>query len=209
MRRSIPVLLICTLALFGSRVMAVDFANGFYMGVGAGVSRDKDFCQQTGDSVTCEKRDFTWKVLGGYQFMKWVALEGTITDLGGPDTKTDSLINVYDDVRESTSAVTASGVFTAPVLEALGFYGKLGGVWWDQETTLSAGAASAKTSDNGVSWLWGVGFRYPFTEKFGIFLEYELYKDIGDTKTYGAGANTLTLEKSDIDVYSMALVWRF
>jgi OOP family OmpA-OmpF porin len=210
MTRTIRALLISFVALCGSQAMAVEFPNGFYGGIGGGVSVDKDFCTQTGSSKSCEERAFTWKILGGYQFMKWVALEGTLTDLNGPDTKTDLLVSVGDDVRKSTQGVTASAVFTAPVLEAMGFYGKLGGVWWDQEVKVSvAGQPTVQNDDNGVSWLWGVGFRYPFTDTFGIFIEYELYMDIGATQTYGTAPNSMTLTGTDIDVYTASLVWRF
>ena len=45
----------------------------------------------------------------------------------------------------------------------------------------------------------GLGVRYPFTEKLGVGLEWNRYVDVGDN----------TVGESDIDVYSVDLIWRF
>ena len=46
---------------------------GFYAGIGFGQSKVKDFCE--GVVGTCDDKDTAWKILGGYQFNKYLGAE--------------------------------------------------------------------------------------------------------------------------------------
>ena len=66
MRRVSIALLSGLLAMHGSAALAVDFADGFYWGVNAGVSEDRDFCGQFPPAIQfaeipgCDDKDFTY-----------------------------------------------------------------------------------------------------------------------------------------------------
>ena len=129
MRRIILALIIGFMTLSGSQVMAVDFPNGFYAGASGGISDDRDFCAQTGNFSSCDERDFTWKIYGGYQFLKWISLEGGYVDLGGAETDTPGA-SKGDFVISDVDGLLLAAPFTAPFLEKAGIYGKIGAFFW-------------------------------------------------------------------------------
>jgi OOP family OmpA-OmpF porin len=199
MRRIILALPISLMAIWGSQAMAVDFADGFRIGASGGVSDNQDFCLQTGSHHTCDEKDFSWKIYGGYQFMKWIAVEGGYVDLGTAETQGPGG-SLGNESRADTQALAVSAVFTAPGLQAAGFYIKLGGAWWDQKREVATfGLPSVTSDETGGSALAGAGFRFPFNETLGIVFEYEHYFDVGKSN----------VGQSDIGVFSAGLLWSF
>ena len=199
MRRIILALPISLMAIWGSQAMAVDFADGFRIGASGGVSDNQDFCVQTGNHTSCDEKDFSWKIYGGYQLMKWIAIEGGYVDLGKATTQGPG--GSLGDISEAeTQALAVSAVFTAPGLQAAGFYIKLGGAYWDQDRIVAtAGLPNVESSEDGGSFLAGAGFRFPFNEGLGLIFEYEQYFDVG----------TVATGESDIGVISAGLLWSF
>jgi OOP family OmpA-OmpF porin len=197
MRRLILALPIILMALWGSQAMAVDFADGFRIGVSGGVSENKDFCVQTGGDLRCDDETFAWKIYGGYQLMKWFALEGGYADLGKAEREGPG--GSFGDYSSAeTQALALSAVFTAPVLQTAGFYIKVGGAYWDQDRVVATnGLPSVESNETGGSFLAGAGFRFPFTDRLGLVLEYEKYFDVG----------TMATGESDISAISAGLLW--
>ena len=201
------------MTLYGSQVMAVDFPNGFYAGASGGAANQSDFCTLAGGSNLCDDNDFAWKIYGGYQFWKWISLEAGYADLGEADSEGQGsgspiLLGPSDTISSQVDGWTLAVPFTLPILDRIGLYGKLGGFIWDGEIeVVQVGIATTKISDNGTSFFWGAGLRYPFTEKFGIIIEYERYEDVGESAINIIGG-TISAE-TDIEVYSAGFVWRF
>jgi len=196
MRTTILALLIGFITIYGSQAMAVDFPNGFYAGAGGGVSKDRDFCAQAGKTNKCEDTDFAWRIYGGYQFFSWFSVEGGYTDLGSSDAKV-ALVGVADKIKSEVDGFTLATVFRAP---KVGLFVKAGAFYWDKEsTTVPLGLDPVSASETGTSLMGGLGVRYPFTEKLGVGLEWNRYVDVGDS----------TVGESDMDVYSVDLIWRF
>lgn len=179
--------------------MSVDFPNGFRFGASGGVSENEDFCGDTGNNNSCDKRDFAWKIYGGYQFLKWIGVEGGYVDLGDVDTLGPGGA-LGDRTDLETQGIAVAVVVTAPVLEKAGIFGKVGGLYWDQEGKVQThGLPTQSFSDEGGSFMWGLGFRFPFNDRFGIVFEYEEYLDVGEKKT----------GESDIPVWSGGFIWQF
>jgi OOP family OmpA-OmpF porin len=191
------VLLMGFIAAYALPASAVDFPNGFYASGSAGIAADQDSCDQIQDpKLRCEDENFGWKLGAGFQFMKWISLEAGYSYLG----KADATARVNDQASSEVQGITATAVFTVPFLEKAGLYGKVGGIYWDAEIlTTPRGQPTTKISDNGTDLLWGVGFRFPFTDKLGMVIEGERYQDVGSNKT----------GSTDINLYSMGLIWRF
>jgi OOP family OmpA-OmpF porin len=199
MRRIILALPIGLMAIWASQAMAVDFANGFRIGASGGVSDNQDFCVQTGGNTSCDEKDFAWKIYGGFQFIKWIAIEGGYVDLGSASTRGPGG-SQGDGSNAETEALSVSAVFTAPGLQAAGFYIKLGGAWWSQDREVASfGLPSVTSSETGGSAMAGAGFRFPFNETMGLVFEYEQYFDVGTAET----------GESDIGVVSVGLLWSF
>jgi OOP family OmpA-OmpF porin len=197
MRRLILALPISLMALWGSQAMAVDFADGFRIGINGGVSDNKDFCAQTGGAKQCDATDFTWKIYGGFQLMKWFALEGGYADLGKAERTGPG--GTFGDISSAeTQALALSAVFTAPVLQTAGFYIKVGGAYWDQDRlVVTTGLQPVQSNETGGSFLAGAGFRFPLNDRLGMVLEYEQYFDVG----------TMATGESDIGAISAGLFW--
>jgi hypothetical protein len=190
-QRYLTVLLTGLLATYGSAANAVELPNGFYAGFGGGVSQNQDLCDDTPSRVGCDDRDFAWKILGGYKFMKWIGVEAAYVDLG--DYELDSgAENGSLEIDGFTLAVTT----TLPILERAGIFFKAGAFFWDTELTGLAG-----TGDDGTSLLLGGGLRLPFTERFGMGIEFDYLSDVGENNT--------TFGESDIFVYGANFIWSF
>lgn len=197
MRRIILALPIGLMAIWGSQAVAVDFNDGFRIGASGGVVENQDFCIQTGSNTGCDEKDFSWKIYGGFQLMKWISFEGGYVDLGSAETPGPGGA-LGDVIRAETEAVAVSAVFTAPGLQAAGFYIKLGGAYWDQDRVVATtNLPSVESSEEGGSFLAGAGFRFPFNDTIGIVFEYEQYFDVG----------TVATGQSDVGVISVGLLW--
>jgi hypothetical protein len=198
MRRINQAMLIGLMLAWSLPVHAVDIPNGWYAGASAGVSKNLDFCAQTGFATFCDNDEFAWKILGGYQFMKWVGLEVGYVYLGEPTTTTITGNTTTATTTAESQGVAFSVPFTIPGLEKTGFYGKIGGFYWDRENTTETLTSTATSSADGFDPLWGWGFRWPMSSRLSISLDYEQYLDVGD-------ANGI----SDIEFFSAGILWHF
>ncbi len=185
MRRVSTALLGGLFAMYASTVLAVDFADGLYLGVNAGIAEERDFC----DNFTiapgfeeppgCDDSDFTWQLFLGYQLAKWFSVEGGYTDLGGSEIR-----EVQTSVTTDTRGWTLNGVFTVPLLERAGLYGTLGAYFWDREVKSATAItlAGSQQSATGTDYYWGLGLRYPFTDNVGINVDVKSFKDVGNSE---------------------------
>lgn len=201
MRRVSIALLSALFAMYGSTVMAVDFPNGLYWGGNAGIAEEENSCNEIpvpqgfDEFAGCDNTSFGWQLFLGYQFMKWISVEGGYVDLGGSDFRV-----VQDTFSTEMKGWTLNGVFTVPFLEKFGLYGTGGAFFWDGEVKVErvGGTPSATLSDTGTDYFWGLGFRFPFTENVGINLEVKQFIDVGTGDI-----------KSDYGLYTAGLLFRF
>lgn len=185
MRRVSIALLSGMLAMYGSTALAVDFADGLYWGVNAGVAEDRDFCRQFPPAFQfsevpgCDDRDFAWQIYLGYQFTKWVSAEGGYTDLGSSDIRI-----VQDSYVSDVKGWNLGLAITLPYLEKIGLYGIGGAYFWDKDTLLRRVGLTVTdaASDNGTDYYYGIALRYPFSEKVGIHVELKEFRDLGSDK---------------------------
>ena len=199
--RKIHVVLLLTsiIAAYGPAATALDFPQGFYGGLGFGVSEtDESACEIVNpNQFNCDDESFAWKLYAGYQILKWVGVEVGYYDLGNSSAFAGST-NLEAEVDGFTGAVTA----TVPILERVGFLAKVGYFLWDGELSGSLNGVPVSISDVDNDLFWGFGFRLPFTEKFGVGVEYERFLDVGNDSVFSAG-------KTDIDYYSVSFLYSF
>jgi OOP family OmpA-OmpF porin len=90
-----------------------------------------------------------------------------------------------------------------PIADRFSIFGKIGLYKADTDLDVTVpGLGSASESDSNTDLTFGVGARYDFTRNLGVRLEWQRYQDVG-----GDFAG-VTLE-SDIDVISVAVIWKF
>lgn len=150
------------------------------------------------------------KLFMGYNFNKYLALEGFYTNFGefkvnvsatdGVDT-----LNTVDSWKASGFGVSGLGIL--PINNSISLFGKFGLIYWNMQYQWTLNdmvpppdSISLSDSASGLSPLFGVGAKFDFSEWFGIRAEYERYLDIGKKDKTG---------QFDIDLISVSGVVRF
>src|SRR5262245_33053668 len=91
--------------------------GAWYAGAHFGQSTSDNFCENLGPP--CKDQDQTWKVVGGYEFNRFLAVEAGFANLGAHH---DTAIPKDQKVQ----AAEFVGILSIPVVWDLAAYGKLG-----------------------------------------------------------------------------------
>ena len=175
---------------------------GFYGGVAVGQAKFKDGCTGitgTGFAGGCDDKDTAWKVFGGYQFHRNVAVELGYVDFGEA-TASGTLFGVPATASADAKALELTAVGILPFTQQLSAYGKAGAYRWDVDARATAGAAAAGGGDDGTDFTYGVGLKYDFTRNLAARVEYQRYNDLGNSNTTG---------QSDVNMWSLGLMFKF
>ena len=153
--------------------------NGFYAGASIGQATI-DAC---GGITDCDDEDTGWKIFGGWEFNRYIALEAAWVDFGEISGSIGGSA-----VSTEIDGWALAGKGMLPITEKFGVFGKFGMIMWDAE----GGGAVSGIDDDGTDLIYGLGAQYMFTERFGIVGEWEWY-DIDD----------------DVDLFSIGALYKF
>jgi OmpA-OmpF porin, OOP family len=194
LRTGLTVLGVASAMMIAGPAAAQD--QGFYAGLTIGQSKQKDACDGLDDfgiDVSCDDKDNAWRILGGYQFNRNLAVELGYTDVG--------------EVSASFGGFNASieakiwelvGVGSWPFTPNFSAYGKLG--LYRGETDFSTNAPGEENASESNSDLtYGLGVRWDFTRNLGVRAEYQIYKDVGGGE----------IGEGDVDVISIGVIFKF
>jgi OOP family OmpA-OmpF porin len=201
-------------SMAGASALADD--SGWYIGANVGQSRTKIDDERiarslqgggfTTTSISDDSNDVGYKLFGGYQFMKYLAVEGGYFDLGkfGFTAQTQPPGSLTGEIKVKGVNLDAVGIL--PIWGKLSAFGRAGVDYADaKDTFVGTGAVSvpgngrSKTaSKRAAGFKYGAGFQYDITEAFGLRAEAERYQ-IDD-----AVGNT-----GDVDLFSLGVVFRF
>jgi OOP family OmpA-OmpF porin len=184
--------------------------EGWYVGVSAGTTDQKDACDEIDDppfvvfTGSCDDTDTGWKIFGGKQFTRNWGAEFGYADLGKSEASgTVTILGLG--TFAATADVEATGFYAAGTgtvpfgeSEKFGFFGKLGAVYWDVDLDVNIPGESG--SETGISPLLGFGLKYDFTERIGIRGEWERFFAVGDDEETG---------ESDVDLVTIGVVFWF
>jgi OmpA-OmpF porin, OOP family len=174
---------------------------GIYIGAAVGQAEHKDGCE--GANISCDEKDAAWKLFGGYQFNRYVAVEAGYADLGESRARgTVGAITV--DAKFAVTAFELSAVGTVPVVVDRLSLMLRGGVYRAEAKLSGSGTVGAivvpvSETDSNFDLTFGLGVRYDFTRNLGVRAEWQRYVDVG----------TDDVGKSDIDVLSIGVLWKF
>jgi OOP family OmpA-OmpF porin len=189
---------VATAVLAASPAIAADDA-GWYVGAGVGnFDANSDMIYNGKD---WQGSDFGYKFFGGYQFMKWLAVEAEYVDGGEPSDNFRNPSFPDDRLRASVGVTgfVGSAVGIWPIGESFNLFGKLGFIYWDADGSgkiRDEDGTIVKTSvgEDGTDFAWGVGGTWNFSETFGVRAEYQGFE----------------LSNFDsVDFASASIVWRF
>lgn len=168
--------------------------SGFYLGAGIGHATAKDWCHEpalAAGAARCDDKDTAWKVLAGYQFNRYLAVEGGYSALG----KFQALVaGAQTDMKATAYEATALGIL--PIGGIVSAYAKLGA--FRAETR--GGGTRANIEEKKGSVTFGGGVQAQLFTAFAVRGEWQRYPKIGG----GAfGATT------DVSILSVLGIYRF
>lgn len=183
---------------------ASDDSHGLYIGAGVGQSDVDTSCGVAGGTISnCDTTNTAWKGYLGYQFNKWIAVEGGYTQFGDVNAS-GSVGLVPFTAKTETWGIPVYAVGSIPFsLDSEGKYklsvlGKLGAVRWDQDRSSSLPNNSG--SDTGWDFAWGAGVQLTLSEHLGIRGEWEKFSKVGNASTGG---------ENDIQMWTVGLNYKF
>lgn len=197
-------------AMTSSRAQSDD--AGWYLGGNIGQTRTDideqriaDSLLQNGLSNTLVKDDSTdsgYKLFSGYQFNRYLALEGGYFDLGEFNfTSTTQPAGTFNGKLEA-HGFNMDLVGTIPFTEKFSAFGRAGITYVQTKNTFNGTGAvqvlSPNEKERDTHLKIGAGLQYAFNEKWSMRLEAERYR-----------INDVVGHTGDLDLLSVGLVYRF
>ena len=193
-KKALVAVLGVTAAAFAFPAAAQDL-SAVYIGGGLGQSKFKDGCSGvSGPGVSCDDKDTSFKIFGGYQVNKNFAAEFGYTDLGKA-----KFSDPFGSAELKAYVWELSAIGAFPVMDAFSVYGRLGGYWG--ETKFSGDVSGKKNTTN---LTFGLGLQYDFNKNLGVRGEWQRYSKMKAHPEGGTGDFD-----SDVDVLGVSVLYRF
>jgi OmpA-OmpF porin, OOP family len=160
----------------------------------------------TNASTMSSRKDTGYRIFGGYQLHRYIAIEGAYADLGKFDFRTDvspagSLMGVT-----KISGFEVSAVGTLPVSDRFGVFARIGALAGETKTSYT-GAGSVEVLIGGetqkkrsTQLSYGAGATFSINKNLSVRGEWSRYSRLG---------NALTGGQTDANLYAVGLVYRF
>lgn len=205
-----------TLGFVALAMIASPFAvaddSGWYGGINVGRSKVKiDDARISSSllgagfattSIADDNRDNGYKIFGGYQFNRNIALEAGFFDLGnfGFTATTLPAGTLTGDIK--LRGLNLDLVGTLPLTEKFSAFGRVGMIYAEAKDSFSGtgliNVRNPNPSKRETNYKYGLGLQYALSESVAIRAEAERYR-----------VNDAVGNKGDIDLVSVGLIYRF
>jgi hypothetical protein len=165
--------------LFSLPALSAD--NGIYLGGSVGQSS----VQYDDSNLNFDASATGYKVIAGWRFLDWLAVEGNYVDLGSGDDRV-----LGEKVESQVDGVSLSAVGFLPV-GPVDLFARVGAVNWNAD--LKAPGLDVKASDDGTDFTYGIGAQFRVWS-LSLRGEYERF-DISNADT--------------VDMFSVGVTWTF
>ncbi|HRJ52886.1 MAG TPA: outer membrane beta-barrel protein [Candidatus Thiothrix moscowensis] len=174
------------------------FMNGtkLYAGGSLGAGQQGDVCNDPFFNGSCDDKDVAWKVFGGARFDPMWGAEAAYNKLG-TTSKTGNTSGSSAGLENELTGISVAAVGYVPVATQIEAFGKGGAIFWDRETTQTAGGATTSSKDEGTSPLLGAGVQYQVNDNLHLRGEWEHMFNVGSDSAY----------ETDADLYSIGLMY--
>ena len=166
--------------------------TNFYVGGNVGQA----FYDKTCDNipVSCDDKDFGWRLYGGYQFHRHIAVEAGYFNLGKASAAgTVGGAPFSADAKVKGWEILGLGIL--PVTDAVSVFAKLGVAF----SRVSVTGPGGSLSDDSTDFTFGVGGQYQFTRNLAARLEWQRYDGVGGGAT----------GKDDVDLFTLGVLFKF
>ncbi|MDD2919484.1 outer membrane beta-barrel protein [Rhodoferax sp.] len=210
--RTAGKLSLLTLALMAAPCAMAQDISGWYAGANYGVTeatiddaRITSGLLGSGLTVTSiedNDRDRGYKLFGGFQYNKYLAVEAGYFDLGrfGFVANTSPTGTLSGDIKARGFNLDAVGIL--PITDKFSAFGRVGVTYADTKGAFAGTGAvnvlDPSPSARDTNLKVGLGVQYAFTEALSLRAEIERYR-----------INDAVGNKGDIDLASIGLVYRF
>jgi OmpA-OmpF porin, OOP family len=154
----------------GQPVLAAE--RGFYLGGSLGQATFTEWCDAS--AITCDDKDTAWKLLGGYRFNQYFALEATYVNWGEATGSAFSASlgqNVAISAEQTSMGVAAVGSF--PFTPRFSVFGKVGFLLTEQDIRRTAPGLNSTLSGNETEFHHGLGINLAFAPRWAARAEWE------------------------------------
>jgi len=166
--------------------------TGFYGGLGAGIGRtDLD---GSGVAGSTDKRDSVWKLFGGYQFNRNIAIEGGYVNMGK-----SSVAGPGGFASADSNAWQIGAVGSLPLGSQFAFTGKLGVARTSTDSSGVVNGVPFAGTQHNTAPTYGLGLRYDLTQTVALRGDWDRYR-IKDSSFGG---------KSDSDLFTVGAQFKF
>jgi OOP family OmpA-OmpF porin len=200
MKKTSGILALAALGAIGSPYAMAD-DTGFYLGANLGQTRAKiDDARISAAilgsgfstvNIVDDRRDAGYKLFGGYQFNRNIAVEGGYFDLGK-----------FGYTATTLPPGTLNGEITLPLSERWSAIGRVGANYAQARDHFSGTGAvvvgNPNPSKRQANYKLGLGLQYAFTEALAVRAEAERYR-----------INDAVGNKGDVNMFSLGLIYRF
>lgn len=169
--------------------------SNFYAGGAIGQAHAKSTCDSfTGPGISCDDKDTSWKVLGGYQVTPNFAAEVAYIDFGKVEARGPG-----GTISAKAHALELVGLGILPIADKFSLYGKFGVYHGTVDVDVNTTTLRGNASDTSTDTTFGFGAGFDITRQVTVRAEWQRYNKVG-------GSNT---GKDDIDVVSVGGIFRF
>lgn len=200
--------------------VAVAEATGFYAYTSAGSAessrKDEVDTALINSGITAltsseDKRDAAYKLQLGYQFNRYLAVEGGYVDMGKFTYQAASTapVTATRDGHVEIDGWNLGVVGRLPFANTVSAFGKIGVVSYDLSYSCSgtgSPCANPDRSADGTPFYYGVGLDWNVTQNWFARIEYEVFTDIGDS--FDRTGVTGTTE-ADVRMTSIGIGYKF
>ncbi len=177
-KTTIVAALAASCSLFSLPTLAAD--NGIYLGASVGQSS----VQYDDSSLDFDASATGFKVIAGWRFLDWLAVEGNYVDLGSGD---DTVAG--ERLESDINGVSLAAVGFVPI-GPVDLFAKVGAINWNADLQTES---FGRLSDDGTDFTYGVGAQFRVWS-LSVRGEYERF-DISNADT--------------VDMFSIGVTWTF
>jgi opacity protein-like surface antigen len=177
-------------------------AQGWIAGVAIGQATQQDY-DVGGEIAARDDTDDSMRIFGGFLVSPMQGVIVSWIDLGTAYYDGPAFGGFVDSLDAEGYDISYIAGWAPGSQSRFALFGTVGVFAWDQDVVYADLSGISLYQDEGTSFSMGVGTEIQLGANFGVHLEYQLFKDVGDDGLGGSG------HEYDRDVVSVGVSYRF